>query len=45
MTSRAILADALEEAGSTDKDILNHCRGASPHVRGCWTVDVLLGKE
>jgi hypothetical protein len=40
-----ILADALEEAGCTDPDILAHCRGPGPHVRGCWVVDLLLGKE
>jgi hypothetical protein len=40
-----ILADALEEAGCTDAEILNHCRGPGPHVRGCWVVDLLLGKE
>jgi hypothetical protein len=40
-----ILADALEEAGCTDADILNHCRGPAPHVRGCWVVDLLLGKQ
>lgn len=39
-----VLADALEESGCTDKDILGHCRGAGPHVRGCWPVDLLLGK-
>jgi hypothetical protein len=39
-----ILADALEEAGCTDADILAHCRGPGPHVRGCWVVDLLLGK-
>lgn len=41
----AILADALEEAGCTDQNILSHCRGPGPHVRGCWAVDLLLGKE
>ncbi len=41
----AILADALEEAGCTDPDILNHLSGPGPHVRGCWVVDALLGKE
>lgn len=41
----AILADALEEAGCTDEAILSHCRGQGPHVRGCWVVDLLLGKE
>ena len=40
-----ILADALEEAGCTDPEILRHCRGPGPHVRGCWVVDLLLGKE
>jgi hypothetical protein len=39
-----ILADALEEAGSTAIDTLDHCRGKGPHVRGCWVVDLLLGK-
>jgi hypothetical protein len=40
-----ILADALEEAGCTDAEILKHCRGPGPHVRGCWVVDLVLGKE
>jgi hypothetical protein len=40
-----ILADALEEAGGHDAAILAHCRGPGPHVRGCWVVDLLLGKE
>jgi hypothetical protein len=40
-----VLADALEEAGCTDADILAHCRGPGPHVRGCWVIDLLLGKE
>jgi hypothetical protein len=40
-----ILADALEEAGCTNPDILAHCRGSETHVRGCWIVDLLLGKE
>jgi len=40
-----ILADALEEAGCTNSDVLLHCRGDGPHVRGCWVVDLLLGKE
>jgi hypothetical protein len=39
-----ILADALEDVGCTDADILTHCRGPGPHVRGCWVVDLLLGK-
>jgi hypothetical protein len=40
-----ILADALEEAGCTHAAILGHCRGRDGHVRGCWVVDALLGKE
>ncbi len=40
-----ILADALEEAGCDHPHILNHCRGPGPHVRGCWAVDLVLGKE
>ncbi len=43
-TRMAILADALEDAGCTDETILSHCCGAGPHVRGCWVVDLLLGK-
>jgi hypothetical protein len=41
----AVLADALEEAGCTDTEILQHCRGPGPHVRGCWILDLLLGKD
>ncbi len=40
----AVLADALEEVGCTDADLLGHLRGPGPHVRGCWVVDLLLGK-
>jgi hypothetical protein len=40
-----ILADALEEAGCDNPDVLSHLRGDGPHVRGCWVVDLLLGKE
>jgi hypothetical protein len=40
-----ILADALEEVGCADPENLNHCRGSDPHVRGCWVVDLLLGRE
>jgi hypothetical protein len=41
----AVLADALEDAGSDNADLLSHLRGSGPHVRGCWVVDLLLGKE
>jgi hypothetical protein len=40
-----ILADALEDAGCDNADILNHCRQPGVHVRGCWVVDLVLGKE
>ena len=39
-----ILADALQDAGCDNDDILDHCRGIGPHVRGCWVVDLVLGK-
>ena len=39
------LADALEEAGCHDADILGHCRQPGEHVRGCWVVDRILGKS
>jgi hypothetical protein len=41
-----ILADALQDAGCDCDDILSHCREAhATHVRGCWVVDLVLGKE
>jgi hypothetical protein len=40
-----ILADALQDTGCDSADILDHCRGPGPHVRGCWCVDLVLGKE
>jgi hypothetical protein len=40
-----ILADALEDAGCTDPAILDHLRGPGPHVRGCWALDLILGKS
>jgi hypothetical protein len=43
-TAMPILGDALEDAGCDNADILAHCRGGE-HVRGCWVVDRLLGKE
>jgi hypothetical protein len=40
-----ILADALEEAGCNRADLLLHCRLPGLHQRGCWVLDLLLGKE
>ena len=40
-----ILADALEDAGCGDPAILDHLRSERPHVRGCWVLDLLLGKS
>ena len=39
------LADELEKAGCVNQEILSHCREPGPHVRGCWLVDLVLGKE
>ncbi len=39
-----VLADALEDAGCDAADLLAHLRGPGPHVRGCWAVDLVLGK-
>src|SRR5436853_513959 len=39
-----VLADALEEAGCADRTILDHLRGAGPHVPGCWCLDAILAK-
>ena len=39
------LAESLEEAGGTDADLLEHLRGPGPHFRGCWALDVVLGKS
>ena len=40
-----ILADALQDVGCDNDDVLTHCRSDGPHVRGCWVVDLVLGKE
>jgi hypothetical protein len=41
-----ILADALQDAGCDNADVLKHCRDAkATHVRGCWVVDLVLGKD
>jgi hypothetical protein len=39
------LAEALEQAGCTNTDILNHCRRPGEHVRGCWVVDLILARK
>ena len=40
-----ILADALQDAGCDSADVLDHCRDPKQvHVRGCWVVDLVLGK-
>jgi hypothetical protein len=39
-----ILADALQDAGCDDEQVLSHCRANKPHARGCWVVDAILGK-
>ncbi len=43
-SAMSILADALQDAGCDSADVLDHCRGPGPHVRGCWVVDEILGK-
>jgi hypothetical protein len=40
-----VLADALEDAGCTQVEVLSHCRSGSEHVRGCWVLDALLGSR
>jgi carbon storage regulator CsrA len=41
-----ILADALQDAGCDNDDILNHCRDATAtHSGGCWVVDLVLAKS
>jgi len=39
------LAEVLGAAGCDKTDLLAHCRGMGPHVRGCWVIDLLLGKK
>jgi hypothetical protein len=41
----SILADALEESGCDNPEILNHCRQPGEHVRGCWALDLVLGRQ
>jgi hypothetical protein len=45
MTGLPILADALMDAGCDSEELLAHCRSDGPHVRGCWVVDLILGKS
>jgi hypothetical protein len=40
----AVLADSLEESGCDSASLLSHLREAGDHVRGCWAVDLVLGK-
>lgn len=40
-----ILGDALEEAGCGSPGILEHCHSARVHVKGCWALDQILGRE
>ena len=40
-----ILADALEDAGCDDADLVGHLRSPGPHTRGCWALDLVLGKD
>jgi len=39
------LAGALEDAGCTDAELLTHLGSPGPHVRGCFSLDVVLGKS
>jgi hypothetical protein len=42
----AVLADALEEAGCRDQEVLTHLRQLEGrHWRGCWVLDLLLVKQ
>jgi hypothetical protein len=41
----SILADALEDAGCSGAELLDHLRSPGPHVRGCWALDLILGKQ
>ena len=41
----AILADARLDAGCDDEALPARCRSAGPHVRGCWAIDLLLGRK
>jgi len=40
-----VLADALIDAGCDSEEIIAHCHGIGPHIRGCWVLDLLLDKR
>jgi hypothetical protein len=40
-----ILGEALKDAGCRNLDMIEHCRSPHPHFRGCWVVDLALGKS
>jgi hypothetical protein len=40
-----VLADALLDAGCEDEEVVQHLREPGAHVRGCWAVDAILGRE
>jgi hypothetical protein len=44
-TAMPILADALMDAGCDDEQVLTHCRGGGVHVRGCFVVDLVTGRQ
>jgi hypothetical protein len=44
MSRPALVADALEDSGCADADLLSHLRSAGPHVRGCYAIDLLTGR-
>lgn len=41
----SVLADALEDAGCAEEALLSHLHSPGPHVRGCWALDLILGKQ
>jgi hypothetical protein len=43
-TALPLLADLLEESGCPEQRVLDHCRHSGEHARGCWVVDLVLGK-
>jgi hypothetical protein len=43
--SMSILSDALQDAGCDEQSILDHCKNGKTHAKGCWLLDLILGKE